>query len=92
MIEMKLCQKDMETIAAMVVAGLSNQQKPSAEADELITMREAAQICGISPARLRKIKGRFPYEKVGNTKQGRIMFYCAGLINNYLKGEVAKNQ
>lgn len=55
------------------------------EASEMVDSNEAAKILGISSNYLRTIKDRFPHVKVGDNKQGRILFRRADLLVNYTK-------
>lgn len=55
------------------------------EANEMVDSKEAARMLGISSNYLRSIKDRFPHVKVGDNKQGRILFRKADLLENYTK-------
>lgn len=50
-----------------------------------ITCKEAAEILGISPDRLRHIKDRFNCKKVGSHQQGRVLFRADTLMECYLR-------
>ena len=89
MITVELSRKDKEDIAAIVVERLSNSKYNKAqrkEEKELIGVREAAEICGITTYHIRKIKDRLPHVKVGDHQQGRLMFYRDSLLEHYLNG------
>ena len=51
----------------------------------MVDSKEAARMLGISSNYLRSIKDRFPHVKVGDNKQGRILFRKADLLENYTK-------
>lgn len=53
------------------------------EAPEMVGTTEAAQILGISASRMRQIANRFPHIKQGENKQGRLLFWRSGLLQNY---------
>lgn len=55
------------------------------ESNDLIDSREAARLLGLTPNYLRSMKDKFPYVKVGDNRQGRILFKRSELLANYTK-------
>ncbi len=53
--------------------------------DEMVDSKEAAKMIGVCPAYMRQIKDRIPHVKVGQHKQGRILFRKADIINAFIK-------
>ena len=51
----------------------------------LIDSREAARLLGLTPNYLRSMKDKFPHVKVGDNRQGRILFKRSELLANYTK-------
>lgn len=68
-------------VASEVVKALKGNR--SKVESEYVDTEEAARILGMSPTYLRSVKDRYPHIKVGNTKQGRIMFRRDSLLNAY---------
>ena len=52
---------------------------------KLLSCAKAAAMLGISADRLRHIKGRFDYVKVGDRQQGRLLFNVDTLVQCYLR-------
>ena len=55
------------------------------ESNDLIDSREAARLLGLTPNYLRSMKDKFPHVKVGDNRQGRILFKRSELLANYTK-------
>lgn len=55
------------------------------ESNDLIDSREAARLLGLTPNYLRSMKDKFPHVKVGDNRQGRILFKRSELLTNYTK-------
>jgi hypothetical protein len=55
---------------------------------KMCSVKEAANLLGIGEDRMRKIKNRFPYVKVGDTQQGRILFERQALLECYIGEKV----
>lgn len=53
--------------------------------DEMVDSKEAAKMIGVCPAYMRQLKDRIPHVKVGQHKQGRILFKKADVINAFIK-------
>ena len=53
--------------------------------DDLCDTREAARLLGLSPNYLRSMKNKFPHVKVGDNRQGRILFKRSELLASYTK-------
>lgn len=82
--DVQLSERDMTTIATKVTNMLLRKLKESEEPPtEMVGVKEAARILGISEGRMRDIKDRFPHIKSGNNQQGRILFVRAALLENY---------
>ena len=48
-----------------------------------VTMREAAEIIGVSESRMRKLRDKFRHIKMGKAMQSRVMFYRDGLEERF---------
>ena len=76
-----------EMTAGIVVKKLQeskcNNEKDESDEHEYVDCVEAARILGVGPNYLRMIKNKFPHQKVGNTKQGRLMFLRSALLPTY---------
>lgn len=82
--EIELSQKTIDEIARKVALILARKMREKKEdTPKMVSVREAASILGITPARMRMIAGRFPHIKQGDSKQGRILFLRSGLLENY---------
>ena len=57
----------------------------SSGCDDLCDTREAARLLGLTPNYLRSMKDKFPHVKVGDNRQGRILFKRSELLANYTK-------
>lgn len=71
-------------LAKVVISALRGEQEPPTE---MVDAQEAAKILGITDKHLRRIKDRFPHRKVGNSRQGRLLFERDGLLKNYIDYE-----
>lgn len=82
--EIELSQKTIDEIARKVALILAKKMRNKIDdTSKMVSVREAASILGITPARMRQIAGRFPHIKQGDRKQGRILFLRSGLLENY---------
>jgi predicted transcriptional regulator of viral defense system len=82
--EIELSQKTIDAIAHKTALILARKMRnKNGDASKMVSVREAAEILGITPARMRQIAGRFPHVKQGDSKQGRILFLRSGLLENY---------
>lgn len=70
-------------IAQAVVKEMEKESKCTAKYAEYVDIHVAAEMLGYSLTYMRQIKNRFPYIKVGNQKQGRIMFKRTDIENYY---------
>lgn len=73
--EVTLDYPTIRAIAKEVARLLKRDEMP-----DLVTTQQAASILGISPARMRQIKDRFPHVKKGADKQSKLLFRKADLI------------
>lgn len=73
----------VERIANRVIDKVLNAIGKSAEEPEYITSAQAARILGISDSYLRVIKDRFTTKKIGNNRQGRVLFRKDTLLKEY---------
>lgn len=67
--EVTLDYATIKAIASEVAKIIKRDELP-----ELVTTEQAASILGISPARMRQIKDKFPHVKKGTDKQGKLLF------------------
>lgn len=82
--EIELSQKTIDAIAHKTALILVRKMRNKIDdTSKMVSVREAASILGITPARMRQIAGRFPHIKQGDSKQGRILFLRSGLLENY---------
>ena len=51
---------------------------------EMVGVKEAARILGISEGRMREIKDKFPHIKSGYYQQGRLLFVRSSLLENWM--------
>ena len=68
-------------VAMMVTKNVRKADKQGGY--ELVTTKEAAQILGITPDRMRHIKDRFDCVKQGSGKQGKVLFRKDTLLARY---------
>lgn len=73
--EVTLDYPTIRAIAKEVAKLLRRDELPS-----MVTTEEAAAILGITPARMRQIKGRFPHMKKGADKQAKLLFDKEALL------------
>lgn len=82
----KLDPKTVDSIAykaaKIVISELRKKEQPE---QDLVSVKEAARMLGVSEDYLRRIKDRFPHVKSGDSKQGRILFVKNALIPSYIK-------
>ena len=74
----KLAEMTARRTATIVIKQLS-------ESNDLIDSKEAARLLGLTPNYLRSMKDKFPHVKVGDNRQGRILFKRSELLANYTK-------
>ena len=73
----------------MLLNALNGVKRQGASEDnDLIGVKEAARILGLSPNYLRAKKDMFPYVKVGKTSQGRLLFRRSELLKNYTQKDI----
>lgn len=84
--DIQLSEKQLEQIAAktakIVIRKLREDNEPPSE---MVDVKEAAHILGITQYHMRRIKDKFPYIKNGSHSQGRLLFYRDALIREYAK-------
>lgn len=83
--KIQLTDEDMNTIAVKVTKMLAHKlkERENEQPTEMVGVKEAARILGISEGRMREIKDKFPHIKAGCHQQGRLLFVRSGLIENY---------
>ena len=69
-----------QKVATIIVRKLRNDGTTD---QRLISCNEAAKRLGITPGRLRKIKGQFSFVKRGTDKQAKLFFDADRLISEY---------
>lgn len=74
-------------IAQAVVKEMGKESKCTAKYAEYVDIHVAAEMLGYSITYMRQIKNRFQFIKIGNNKQGRIMFKRAALEDYYKKNK-----
>lgn len=74
-------------IAQAVVKEMEKESKCTAKYAEYVDIHVAAEMLGYSITYMRQIKNRFQFIKIGNNKQGRIMFKRAALEDYYKKNK-----
>jgi hypothetical protein len=85
--KVQLTDEDMNTIAVKVTKMLAHKlkERENERPTEMVGVKEAARILGISEGRMREIKDKFPHIKAGSHQQGRLLFVRTGLIESYQK-------
>lgn len=82
-----LSNKELQKIcieaAKIAISEVNREEKE--KRPEMVGVKEAARILGISENHMRKIKNNFPHIKNGGHQQGRILFYRDRLIPEYAK-------
>lgn len=79
----KLAEMTARRTATIVIKQLSEMHV--GESNDLIDSKEAARLHGLTPNYLRSMKDKFPHVKVGDNRQGRILFKRSELLANYTK-------
>ncbi len=79
----KLAEMTARRTATIVIKQLSEMHV--GESNDLIDSKEAARLLGLTPNYLRSMKDKFPHVKVGDNRQGRILFKRSELLANYTK-------
>ena len=72
--ELELSDRVIDQIASKVALIVVKKIKESTELNELVTTAEAAAILRITPGRMRQIADRYPHIKMGDCKQGKLLF------------------
>lgn len=75
-------------VADAVARRINNKKEVAQTADEeeWVTAKEAAEILHINVRYLRSIKNRFPHTKCGDKGQGSLRFLKKGLMINFING------
>jgi len=84
----KLAEKIAQRAANIMLEKLTGKYKveiPGVDNDEYVDSKEAARMLGLTPNYLRTMKDKFPHVKVGDNRQGRILFKRSELLTNYTK-------
>jgi hypothetical protein len=79
----KLAEMTARRTATIVIKQLSEMHV--GESNDLIDSKEAARLLGLTPNYLRSMKDKFLHVKVGDNRQGRILFKRSELLANYTK-------
>lgn len=81
-----LSDKQVEQIATrtakIVLRKLREDEEPPSE---MVSVKEAAHILGITEHHMRRIKDKFPHIKNGQNNQGRLLFKRDSLLTEYAK-------
>lgn len=81
-----LSDGQMETIAKKTAGFLLKKLREGGEQpSEMVSVKEAAHILGITPNHMRRIKDKFPHIKNGQNSQGRLLFKRDSLLPEYAK-------
>ncbi len=81
-----LSDKQMETIASKTARILFRKLREEEEQpSEMVSVKEAAHILGITQNHMRRIKNKFPHIKNGPNDQGRLLFKRDALLAEYAK-------
>jgi hypothetical protein len=75
----------VKQLIGMNTGGVNFVGVNSSGGDDLCDTREAARLLGLTPNYLRSMKDKFPHVKVGDNRQGRILFKRSELLTNYTK-------
>ena len=75
-------------VADAVARRINNKKEVAQTADEeeWVTAKEAAEILHINVRYLRSIKNRFPHTNCGDKVQGSLRFLKKGLMINFING------
>lgn len=77
-------KKDLTVLAYMIAQTvLKEMGKEKKYSAEYVDIHVAAEMLGYSITYMRQIKNRFQFIKIGNNKQGRIMFKRVDIENYY---------
>ena len=74
-----------ERTADIVIERLNGSTATKVDDDEYVDSKEAARILDVTPRYLCSMKDKFPHVKVGDNRQGRILFKRSELLANYTK-------
>lgn len=83
MMEVELSDNSIRKVAREVAAILRQSHPAIDMTKEMVPTKEAARILGITPARLRQIKDRYPHIKNGEHSQGKLLFKREALLRIY---------
>lgn len=84
---MELTEREIDLLvdrmAKAVIRKLKGISGENEQSMDMVSVKQAANILGISPGRMREIKDKFPYVKLGDSKQSRVLFVKSGLLQPY---------
>lgn len=81
-----LSEKQMDAIANKTAKILFRKLREDEEPpSEMVSVKEAAHILGITQNHMRRIKNKFPHIKNGPNDQGRLLFKRDALLAEYAK-------
>lgn len=86
MLEISLKDKDIDKIASRIAAKMKSSGKQK-EQPKLITAAQAAELLHISVSRIYHIKDKLRHIKQGNKPQGRLLFFEATLVEDYMNSD-----
>lgn len=72
--EIELSQKTIDAIAYKMALIVVKKMKEKEDFADFVTTQEAARILHITPGRLLHIADRYPHIKVGDSRNGRLLF------------------
>ena len=78
----KIAERITNMVVDRIVLILGAKREQSSE---IISVKDAARMLGISEGTMRRNKDQFPHIKLGDSNQSRVMFYREAL-ENYIKG------
>lgn len=78
----KIAERTTNMVVERMMLILGAKQEQSSD---IISVKDAARMLGISEGTMRRNKDQFPHIKLGNSNQSRVMFYREAL-ENYIKG------
>lgn len=80
--QIKLDRASILAIAQQVVSLLDARQRQEKKQKRcMLTTTQAANVLGITPARLRQVKDRYPHCKGSSAQQGRLYFDLSDYLN-----------
>ena len=75
--------------ARIVIRTIKETRKDDAPR-RMITIREAAHMLGVTETHVRRIKDMLTHTKVGNHKQGRLLFDANCIMEDYERYQLGK--